>query len=81
MADGALPALNKMMDILGLKIVEASDEERREIEEMVIQRNRLRAEKKFNEADDIRKMLLERCSVELLDHKGRTVWVKREKAE
>jgi cysteinyl-tRNA synthetase len=80
MANSALPTLNKIMDILGLKIVEASDKERKEIEEIVVQRNKLRAEKKFKEADEIRKKLLER-SVELLDHKGRTVWVKREKPE
>jgi len=80
MADVALPALTKMMYILGLKIVETSEKEREELEEIVLQRNRLRAEKKFKEADEIRKKLLER-SVELLDHKGRTVWVKREKSE
>jgi len=57
-----------------------SEKERKEIEEMVAARNRLRAEKKFKEADEIRKKLLER-SVELLDHKGRTVWVKRERPE
>ena len=38
----------------------------------------MRAEKKFKEADESRKRLLER-SIELLDHKGRTAWVKREK--
>jgi cysteinyl-tRNA synthetase len=80
MADSALPTFNKIMDILGVKIVEASDRERKEIEEVVAQRNKFRAEKKFKEADDIRKKLLEH-SVELLDHKGRTVWVKREKPE
>jgi cysteinyl-tRNA synthetase len=80
MADSALPTFNKIMYVLGLKIVEASDRERKEIEEVVLQRNKLRAEKKFEEADDIRKNLLER-SVDLLDHKGRTVWVKREKVE
>jgi cysteinyl-tRNA synthetase len=78
MADGALPTFNKIMDILGVKIIEASDRESKEIEEVVVQRNKLRAEKKFKEADEIRKKLLEH-SVELLDHKGRTVWVKREK--
>jgi cysteinyl-tRNA synthetase len=80
MADSALPTFNKIMDILGVKIVEASDRERKEIEEVVVQRNKFRAEKKFKEADDIRKKLLEH-SVELLDHEGRTVWVKREKPE
>jgi cysteinyl-tRNA synthetase len=78
MADGALPTFNKIMDILGVKIIEASDRESKEIEEVVVQRNKLRAEKKFKEADEIRKKLLEH-SVELLDHKERTVWVKREK--
>jgi cysteinyl-tRNA synthetase len=78
MADNALPTLNKILYILGLKIAEASDKESKEIEETIIQRNKLRAEKKFKEADEIRKMLLER-SVELLDHKGRTAWVKRGK--
>jgi cysteinyl-tRNA synthetase len=80
MADSALPTFNKIMDILGLKIIEAGDRERKQIEEVVTQRNRLRAEKKFKEADEIRKKLLKH-SIELLDHKGRTVWVKREKLE
>ena len=78
MADNALPTFNKMLYILGLKIVESSDKERKEIEEIVVQRNKLRAEKKFKEADESRKRLLER-SIELLDHKRRTAWVKREK--
>ena len=80
MSDCALPTFNKIMDILGVKIIETSDREKKEIEKVVVQRNKLRAEKKFKEADEIRKKLLER-SVELLDHKGRTVWVKREKPE
>jgi cysteinyl-tRNA synthetase len=78
MADIALPTLNRMLYVLGLKIVESSDKEGKEIEEIVVQRNKLRAEKKFKEADESRKKLLER-SIELLDHKGRTAWVKREK--
>jgi cysteinyl-tRNA synthetase len=80
MADSALPTFNKIMDILGVKIIEPSGIERKEIEEVVVQRDKLRAEKKFKDADEIREKLLQR-SVELLDHKGRTVWVKREKPE
>ena len=79
MADAALPTFDKIMDILGLKVTEPADEERKEIEAMVAERNKLRAEKKFKEADEARKKLLEERSVELLDHKGRTVWVKRER--
>jgi cysteinyl-tRNA synthetase len=68
------------MYILGLKLVEASGQERKEVEEMVALRNRMRAEKKFKEADEVRKKLLER-PVELMDHKGRTVWKKVERPE
>jgi cysteinyl-tRNA synthetase len=45
-------------------------------------RNSLRAEKKFKEADDVRRRLLEERSVELMDHRGsRTVWKKVERPE
>jgi cysteinyl-tRNA synthetase len=80
MADVAMPALCKIMDILGLRAVEAGKQEKEEIEKTVNERNRLRSEKKFKEADELRKKLLD-SSVELLDHKGRTVWVKRERPE
>jgi cysteinyl-tRNA synthetase len=80
MAQAASPALERIMYILGLKLVEASGQERKEVEEMVALRNRMRAEKKFKEADEVRKKLLER-SVELMDHKGRTVWKKVERPE
>jgi cysteinyl-tRNA synthetase len=80
MADVALPIFKKIMEALGLKTIEADERERKEIERMAAERNKLRAEKNFKEADEIRKKLLER-SVELLDHKGRTVCVKREKSE
>ncbi len=80
MARAALPALEKMMGVLGLRIIEATAQERKEIEMLVAERNRLRADKKFREADEIRKKLAER-SVELMDHKGRTVWKKVERPE
>lgn len=80
MAQAALPVLERIMNVLGLKLVEASEQERKEIEEQVALRNGLRAEKKFKEADEVRKKLLMR-SVELMDHKGRTVWKKVERPE
>jgi cysteinyl-tRNA synthetase len=80
MADSAIPVFDKIMDIIGLKTVETGDQERKEIEVLVADRNKLRAEKKFKEADEIRKKLLER-SVELLDHKDKTVWIKMEMQE
>ena len=79
MADAALPTFDRIMYILGLKTAEVSLQEREEIDKLVAERNRLRGEKKFKEADEIRNRLLER-SVELLDHRERrTVWVKRER--
>jgi cysteinyl-tRNA synthetase len=80
MARQALPALERMMDVLGLKTMEAGEQEKKEIEEMVALRNKMRAEKKFKEADEVRKKLLSR-SIELMDHKGRTVWKKAERPE
>lgn len=80
MARQALPALERIMDVLGLKTMEAGEQEKKEIEEMVVTRNKMRAEKKFKEADEVRKKLLA-LSVELMDHKGRTVWKKAERPE
>jgi cysteinyl-tRNA synthetase len=80
MTDVASPIFNRIMDIFGLRIIDAGEKERKEIEEMVVARNRLRTEKKFKEADEIRKKLLEH-SIELFDHRGRTVWAKRERLE
>lgn len=69
------PAFDAMMHVFGLKIGEVSDVERKQIESMIEKRNELRAEKKFAEADKIREEL-KAMGVELMDHKGRTVWKK-----
>lgn len=82
MAYSALPIFSKMMDILGLAVVEVTDDrERKEIDKLVSERNKLRTEKKFKEADEIRKKLLDRYSVELMDHRTKTIWIRREKAK
>lgn len=82
MAEAALPAFDGMMHVLGLRLVEpGGPAERAEIERMVEERNRLRAEKKFREADGIRNRLVAEHSVELMDHKGKTVWKKVERPE
>ena len=80
MTQAALPAFERMMSILGLATMSVTDQERKEMEELVTMRNRLRAEKKFKEADEVRRQLAAR-SVELMDHKGRTVWKKVERPE
>jgi cysteinyl-tRNA synthetase len=76
----ALGSFSNFMDILGLKVIEATDEERKVIEQLIIVRNKLRAEKNFKSSDDIRKKLIDKYSVELMDHKDRTIWKKVENA-
>ena len=78
MAELALKYFSNFMDVLGLKVIEATDDEKKEIEELITVRNKLRAQKKFQSSDDIRKKLIEKYSVELMDHKDRTIWKKVE---
>lgn len=69
------PVFDDIMFVFGLQISKVSDEERREIESMIKTRDQLRAQKKFVEADKIRDAL-KAMGIELMDHKGRTVWKK-----
>jgi cysteinyl-tRNA synthetase len=78
MAHLALGFFSNFMDVLGLKVIEATEDEKEEIEELITVRNKLRAEKKYQSSDDIRKKLIEKYSVELMDHKDRTIWKKVE---
>jgi cysteinyl-tRNA synthetase len=78
MAQHALGFFSNFTDVLGLKVIEATDEEKKEIEELITERNKLRAEKQFHSSDGIRKKLIEKYSVELMDHKDRTIWKKVE---
>lgn len=77
MADAVMDSFNGMMSVLGLRKIDVSSEEKTELEKMIRERNDLRVQKKFAEADEIRKQLRKR-GIELLDHKGRTTWKKLE---
>ncbi|MCA9820737.1 MAG: class I tRNA ligase family protein, partial [Nitrosarchaeum sp.] len=70
--------MERMMDILGLKIPEITLKEKERIDEMIYSREKLRHEKKFQEADRIRDKLND-MNIELIDHKGRTIWVRKER--
>jgi cysteinyl-tRNA synthetase len=71
---------NNIMNVLGLRVVEAEDTEKKEIENLINIRDQLRRQKKFDESDIIRKKLVDENSVELIDHKERTIWSKVEGA-
>lgn len=73
-----IPEFERMLDILGLVIPKIAPNEKNEIDNMIITRERLRKEKKFQEADNIRERLNE-MNVELIDHKGKTIWIRKEK--
>jgi len=72
------PEFERMLEILGLKIPEISPEQKSKIDELIVNRKKFRSEKNFIEADKIRDILNE-MNVELIDHKGRTIWMKKEK--
>ena len=81
MSDKALPIVDTIMDIIGIKIKEIDSDTKIKIEEMIDRRNNLRVEKKFQAADNLRKKIFELFDVELTDHSKYTSWKKKERIE
>jgi cysteinyl-tRNA synthetase len=77
-ADEIKKELKRMRGILGLVIPEITESEKREIDELIKNREEYRKEKQFEKADKIRDKLNE-MNIELIDHKNRTIWMKKEK--
>ena len=71
------PEFQRMLKILGLSIPEMTDDLKQDIDTMIENREKFRQEKQFQEADKIRDKLNE-MNVELIDHKGKTIWMKKE---
>ena len=69
----------KIMDLLGLQLVDISEDEVKEVTAMIVRRNNLRTEQKYSESDEIRAALLEKYSIELTDRAGGSFWKKVEK--
>ncbi|MSV33448.1 MAG: cysteine--tRNA ligase [Nitrosarchaeum sp.] len=68
----------RMLEVLGLVIPKITLEQKQEIDNLITNREQLRKEKKFQEADKIRDKLNE-MNIELIDHKGKTIWMRKEK--
>ena len=68
----------RMLEILGLNIPKITLDKKQEIDNLITTREQLRKEKKFQEADKIRDKLNE-MNIELIDHKGKTIWMQKEK--
>ena len=69
---------NRMTEILGLTIPKMTENEKQEIDNLIINREEFRKEKQFEKADKIRDKLNE-MNIELIDHVGKTIWMKKEK--
>jgi len=69
---------DRITKILGLNIPEMSEEEKQKIDNLISNRKECRDKKQFEEADKIRDQLNE-MNIELIDHKGKTIWMKKEK--
>ena len=74
----ALNRFEKMLDVLGLVIPKISEEEINSINGLIKKRETMRGKKQFQEADFIRDQIAE-MGIELIDHKTRTTWMKKEK--
>jgi len=72
-----MPEFKRMCSILGLNLPKTSDDEIKTINEMIQERNSLRAQQKFNEADKIRDKIIDN-GIELLDRKNKTIWIRKE---
>jgi cysteinyl-tRNA synthetase len=74
----SLPVLEQMIEVLGLKLPQVSQEEKKKINSLIEKRNLFRSQKKFQEADKIRKEISD-MGIVLIDHKTKTLWMKQEK--
>ena len=70
--------LKRMLKILGLRIPDITEDEKQKIDELIRSREQFRKEKQFEDADKIRDKLNE-MNIELMDHKEKTIWMRKEK--
>ena len=68
-----------MSDVLGLELDMPDDTEYNNIDKSVAERNHLRKNKKYKEADAIRDMLAAK-NIEIIDRKDQTIWIKKSAA-
>jgi cysteinyl-tRNA synthetase len=73
-----LPALKMILEILGLKIAEITDQEKSIVNDLIKKRNMFREQKQYQKADEVRKQISD-MGIVLIDHKTRTLLLKQEK--
>ena len=73
------PIFREILYIFGLRVLELSNEDKNEVKNQIILRNKFRKNKDFEESDNIRMKLKQKYGIELIDHKNyRTIWKKVE---
>jgi cysteinyl-tRNA synthetase len=76
--DIGLPEFERMLEILGLLVQKVTEQEKQAITDLLKKRETLRGQKQYQEADKIRDQIAQ-MNVVLLDHKNKTIWMKKEK--
>jgi cysteinyl-tRNA synthetase len=74
----ALPEFERMTQVLGLEVQKVTESERKAISDLIKKRDELRSQKHYEEADKIRTQISQ-LNIVLLDHKDKTIWMKKEK--
>lgn len=77
-AETALPEFERMLQVLGLQVQRVTEQEKQSITDLIKKRDTLRAQKQYQEADKLREQISQ-MNIVLLDHKGKTIWMKKEK--
>ena len=78
MGEFIMPVLEYMLDVLGLTVIKATDDEIESAFELIQKREDYRKNKQFDEADTIRDRI-SNMGIHLIDHKTKTLWMKKEK--
>jgi cysteinyl-tRNA synthetase len=73
-----LPEFERMSEILGLSVQKVTEQEKQSITDLLKKRETLREQKQYQEADKIREQI-SLMNIVLLDHKDKTIWMKKEK--
>ena len=76
-SDIGIPILEKILNILGLKVTKVTDDEKKAITGLIKNRDELRTKKQFDKADEIRDKIYS-MGITLIDHKSDTLWMKKE---
>ena len=66
-----------MLDVLGLNVIKATDDEIKSIFELILKREEYRKNKQFEDADAVRDKI-SNLGIYLIDHKQKTLWMKKE---